>query len=254
MRYLERNVYSDNPKTAMARTKSWWVGASRDEFKRVVNQRSGRFPSEAPSLTRKKMASRQDVRKPIPALKIRRPVGQAGANYASVALGGTSVYGASESEIMTGIGLIQDHVKEVLSTSLIVTRPMIEDHVRQASGYQLKKRLVGAVLGKVLREGDGLVVPILKQGRSLKWLYQDPGRARDFAEKSNRLRERLQSSPFVTVRTAHRILSQEGDTIVTQTDTRHLLEHLVYRGHAVQLDENSFIWPREVERAVDADL
>ena len=169
--------------------------------------------------------------------------------WASMSLGGTSLYSRSETVLKSAIDLLQAAIEEVSHANLLLIRQLVLKMTRQQLAQSVSDRVFGAVLGRTLRLGRVIAVPCLTVNNRILRTHLNANNLLIFNEKLARLSAMLHARPAVTIVAARAECFPEQDW-GTSFMAQQLLQHLAYRGQAVCVDKDLFVLPRTVEHAV----
>ena len=163
---------------------------------------------------------------------------------ASFRLGGVTVYGPNEEQLRSGLEALATAIERSSKQHPSLTRTTLNSLVRSDIGFEVDKRIFGAVLAWRLRLGhidsipcaavSGKVYRVLVHGE--QWL--------PFVSRLDFVKRQLRTHRVLQVHDAQQQLfryRQWG----TWSAASHLLAHLVQMGNACYLDSKTFAWPFE---------
>jgi hypothetical protein len=168
---------------------------------------------------------------------------------ASVQLGGVTVYGQSEGEIVRTIDEISQILDDQGTRHLSATRPVLQKLVSDEIGEKIERRLFGAILGSRIRVGvfEAWLCEA-EQGSEFR-VFIHRSQVKRFKKALNDTLIMLRDEGEVLVKQIERTLFP-ARSYNTWSSTSHVLGRLVFQGKAEYLDKMTFRFPVGLQHAL----
>lgn len=167
---------------------------------------------------------------------------------AQVLLGGVRVFGESQRAIDEAISRVSNWLVQHLTQHFSLSRTIIRTLIRRDVGDFLDDRILGAVLGRLLRFGMAYSVPVMSFRGSTYRIYMIEENAHLFRERASEVRATLRDTRIMSVKVVQQKYFPDGGW-GTWSSADHLCARLVFNGAARYVDKFTIAWPRGLEHA-----
>jgi hypothetical protein len=185
-------------------------------------------------------ANRKPPRLTLADIATRQP--DAGAPCSALTLGGITLYAADADWLSRSVDRIQKALEEPLREHLLLVRNQLEKLAKERIGEEVSDRVLGAVIGRSLRFGVGIVLPCLTSNGNILRMYAHSKNLSVLNEKLGLLDALVSEKSAISVEAAQLAcfpVRGWGSKFIA----KQLLSHLAYRGRAVFVDDDLFASP-----------
>jgi hypothetical protein len=173
-----------------------------------------------------------------------------GTPCSAVTLGGITLYAADADWLNGAVDRIQKALEEPLREHLLLVRNQLEKLAKARIGEEVSDRVLGAVIGRSLRLGVGIVLPCLTANGNVLRMYSHCRNLPLLNEKLELLSDLVFAKLAISVEAAQ-LACFPVRGWGTKFIAKQLLSHLAYKGRAVFVDEDLFASPLpSIEHAI----
>lgn len=166
-----------------------------------------------------------------------------------IQLGGTTVYGPSESETLEMIEIVGKIIDACCEMHLSVTRSVLGKLASDKLGEPLEKRLFGALLGSRIRLGHLCVIMCEAETGAEFRVFLHRSKVGPFTAAREIAKRMLRTEQQIMVKALEQKLFGER-AYNTWSSTSHVLARLAFQGIALYKDRMTFVAPGELLNAV----
>ena len=169
----------------------------------------------------------------------RRPNDESSEPFASVTLGGITLYASRLDQIEAAVKKVEDAIEGVARAHFLLARSTLEKLTRERLRESVPDRLFGAVLGKTLRLARIAVIPCLTINGRLMRTYLHSSKLTIFEQKLGQMRNLLLGGVALSTDAAQSSCfpaREWGSSFAA----KQLLGHLAFKGEAVFVDNDLF--------------
>jgi hypothetical protein len=174
----------------------------------------------------------------------------AGERHVSKKLGGVTVYAPTSKDYERGISDCENALDFALKLNLLVPKQRVFSDVKKSCPHYRNERLLGAVLGRMLRYGRAGVLPCLTQNARIFRLYFHPDSYALLLDWISIANDALNRKGLLSVdQLMHcRLRNQFG---LSRLCAAQIMWHLAFTGAAIWTGDDNFV---SVDRLLDRAL